>query len=573
MGFLFVTFLLLLSPAEARPETTRLCNIELEAAEEIEFSATETKWLCGDEESSAWKSVPPSQQKVFLRSFLQSKGYHQPQFSEAGGKILVRAGEPLTVKSFSVTGAPREWNWRKRWGISGKPLNPETLDESSSWAKRQLQQRGYPCPRVSPLAFTDTGEIRLDLEPGPFLDIGAIESGQLTDLDPAILERFTAFRPGQLFDIRLLELTSSRILAEDLYLSTYYDVICDENQRSRIVRRFVPAQPRLFTVGAGFDTDRGPLARARMKWARLGRAADSVELSLFASLREQSLTSRYHYHFLNDLSSRLKLVPMVSVLREAREEFISVTSQVGTSLANSWEARKFQLAAEAGPLLERVNIHRGEGPKRVDNLKLTSRLTAQSHLFEYYLSDPREGWLASLETTSQFGGVLSEQSVHRLTFQHQLLWNIGGWDPAFFILGWRGTAGSFFFGQRSALPPDIAVSQKYFLGGDENIRGFETKGLPGDQRGFFAMLYQGLELRTGKWFPLAQPFVFFDFAKGGDNPRRLNRTNYYASGFGLRYDSPVGTIRATLGRGFMSERREIDPLPAWHAFFSFGKEF
>jgi translocation and assembly module TamA len=327
-------------------------------------------------------------------------------------------------------------------------------------------------------------------------------------------------------------------------------------------------------VGAGLDTDRGPLARARMKWARLGRAADSVELSLFASVREQSLTSRYHYHFMSDLGSRLKLVPMVSVERLAEKQYITLTSQAGLSLANSWEKQSFQLSAEAGPLLERVNQRRGEGPKRVDNIKLAAKASAMSHLFEYYLSNPRSGWMVTAESSSQFGGVLSEQSVHRLTLQHQFLWNLGGWEPPFLILGWRGLVGSFFFDQESQNPQDIPVSQRFFLGGDENIRGFARKEIPGDGDGFFAMLYQGLELRAGPWVLWGlQPFLFFDYAKGGRQPRKLGPTAYYTPGLGLRYSSPVGVMRVSVGRGFVGHRDPRDPLPHWQPFFSFGKEF
>jgi translocation and assembly module TamA len=559
---------------QARAETVQLCNIELRANEKIDFSSTEEKWLCGDPQTHAWKSIPVSQQRLFLKGFLQAKGYHQPKMREENGRLYVDAGKALSVTGFEITGAPKEWEWWKRWNLEGKPLTPGTLDEASAWAKRAMQERGFPCPAVSPLAFVDTGRVRLDIDPGPALNFGPIESGGPPDLAPGILDRFTAFAPGQLFDIRLLELTSTRILDEDLYLSSYFDLVCGGDQKARIVRRFVPALPRLFTVGAGFDTDRGALARARLKWARLGPRANSLETSLFASFREQSLVSRFHYHFLSNESSRWELVPSLSVERLSEKRFITVTSQLGASLANSWELRGFQLRAEAGPVLERVNTIHGDGPKRVDNIKLNTKLSAMSHLFEYYLSDPRAGWMASLETSSLFGGVLSDQSIHKVSIQHQFLWNLGHWEPPFLILGWRGMVGSYFFHQRSAHPEDVAVNQKFFLGGDENIRGFARKELPGNGSGYFTALYEGFELRTGSWFPLnIQPFLFFDFAKAGASPRKLARANYYSPGFGIRYDSPIGTIRTSLGRGYAGNRDPQDPLPHWQFFFSFGREF
>src|SRR5690606_25584288 len=117
-------------------------------------------------------------------------------------------------------------------------------------------------------------------------------------------------------------------------------------------------------------------------------------------------------------------------------------------------------------------------------LKFRGNLTATDHLFEYYLTDPRTGWMFDLEAMSQFSGVVSDQTLHRLLFSHQLLWNLGRWDPPFLILGWRGTVGSYIFGERNPLTAEIPVDERFFLGGDASIRGFDRKELPGDESGF-----------------------------------------------------------------------------------------
>lgn len=563
-----------LFPQPSRAEITRLCNIEIDASEAVDFSGTEEDWLCGTAESTAWKSIPISQQKVFLASFLQSRGFHSAKIKVEGDLLKVDAGAPTRVERFTLLGAPIEWNWAKKWDIKKKPLNPATLDEATSWAKRELQQRGFACPEVESLAYIDRSEIHLRVFPGRPFDFGEVETVGNSKLDPKILERFAAYRIGQTFDIRLLELTSSRILQEDLYLSTYFEVICDGDAPVRVVRRSVPALPRLFTIGGGFDTERGPLAQARFKWARIGKAANSLETSLFVALKEQSFDSRYNYYFLNDLSSRIRFIPYLSVKRLVEEKFTSVTTQLGSKIANSWERDDYQFYIEAGPLAERANTTKGLGPKKVDSVKWSTKLTATSHLYEYYQSNPRQGWMANLETASQFGGVLSDETVQRLFFQHQILWNLGRWEPPFLILGWRGWMGTYLLNNAAAAANAVPVEQRFFFGGDDNIRGFSRKELPGNGDGFLAAIYQGIELRTGGWVPWnLQPFLFFDFAKGGSSPKKLSRTNYYASGLGLRWDSPIGTIRSTLARSFVGNRLETDPAPHFQFFFSFGKEF
>ena len=572
-----VAFLLIMAsffPTLGKAAVTRLCNIEIEADEEIDFSGTEEAWLCGDPESQAWKSIPLPQQKTFLESFLQSRGYHSARVKQEGELLKVNAGSRMLVERFTVVNAPKEWNWAKKWDVKGKPLNPPTLDEASSWAKRELQQRGFSCPVISPMAYLDRKEILLTLEPGEPFRFGEIETVGNSALDPKILERFSAYRKGQMFDVRLLELTASRILLEDLYLSTYFEVVCQDQEPVRVIRRSVPAQPRLFTIGAGFDTERGPLVRARFKWARLGQAANSLETSLFAALKEQTFDARYHYYFLKDLSSRVRLVPFLSVKRLDEDKFNSVTTQIGSRIANSWEREDYNFYAEVGPLAERANTTEGAGPKKVDSVKWSTKLTATSHLYEYYQTNPRQGWMANLETSSQFGGVLSEETVQRIFFQHQILWNLGRWEPPFLVLGWRGWAGTYLLNNPSAASVAVPVEQRFYFGGDDNIRGFSRKEIPGSNEGFLTGIYQGFELRTGGWFPLnLQPLLFLDWAKGGLSPTQLSRTHYFATGLGVRWDSPLGTIRSTLGHGFVGNRTPIDPNPHLQFFFSFGKEF
>ena len=572
VAFLFTAAFLFSFPGKAA--LTRLCNIEIEAEEKINFSGTEEAWLCGDLMSRAWKTIPIPQQKSFLESFLQSRGFHSARMKLEGETLKVNAGSPLRVERFTVKNAPKEWNWAKKWDVKGKTLNPPTLNEASSWAKRDLQQRGFSCPVVKPLAYLDRKEIFLTVEPGEPFRFGEIETAGKSSLDPKILERFSAYRHGQMFDVRLLELTANRILLEDLYLSTYFEVVCQNQEPVRVIRRSVPAQPRLFSIGAGFDTERGPLVRGRFKWARLGKAANSLEASLFAALKEQSLDARYQFYFLKDLSSRLRLVPFLSVKRFDEEKFNSITTQLGSKIANSWEQEDSQLYAETGPLAERANTTEGAGPKKVDSVKWSTKLTATSHLYEYYQTNPRQGWMANLETSSQFGGALSTETVQRIFFQHQILWNLGRWEPPFLVLGWRGWAGPYLLNDPSAAAVALPVEQRFYFGGDDNIRGFSRKEIPGANEGFLTGIYQGFELRTGGWFPLnLQPLFFFDWAKGGASPTQINRTHYFATGFGLRWNSPLGTIRSTLGHGFISNRSPLDPNPHLQFFFSFGKEF
>ncbi len=574
--FVFLYSLRGVPASAATPETTELCGVRIAAEEKIDFSTTETKWICGDPDSEAWREIPVAQRKTWLTSFLQSRGYHRPTFREDGGRLLVDAGPKFSVQKFTVEGAPAEWDWTRRRHVIGTTLDPRRLDEDATWAKRNLEYRGYPCPDVEAKAYLDASEIHLAIHAGNKQRFGPVSSQGTSDMDPRILERFSAFYPEDFFDLRLLELTSDRILREDLYLSTFYDVICDAQGRASIVRRFVPAAPRLLTLGAGFDTENGPIFRGRWKRSRLTRKADSFESTAFLSFRDLQAELKYRNHFPADPSSRFEFAPRVLVDRRDERQLRSIQYLAEPAFATGWELRGSAMNLRFGPALNRTETEKSliPVPRRVDTLRLTAALDWMSHFFEYYSNDPREGYHFQIEGFAQFGRWLSDKTIHKLLVKQEALFNLGGFDPPFLVLGWRGFEGTYFYNPRELLLEEIPPGERFFLGGDEDIRGFGRQKLQGAGIGYLTAVYQGIELRVLGVLPWKlQPFLFFDAARAGLFTETVESPLYTAPGLGLRWSSPVGTLRATLARGFASRSVPGDPVPNVQFFVSFGKEF
>jgi translocation and assembly module TamA len=576
-------FLLLLfswgRAAHAAEQITELCNIRLKSTDKISFSSTEKKWLCGDPSSDAWKVIPKNQQRHWLQSFLQSKGYLNPTFHDENGILQVETGTRGEVKNFSVKGAPLGWDWERRRGVLGSVLDPSRLNSDISWAKHSLESMGYPCPEVDAYAYYDRGALLLEADPGPKQRFGSIESSGKTDLDPKILERFNAFYENDFFDVRLLELTSYRVLREDLYFSTFYDVICDQNRHPRIVRRYVPAPPRLITFGIGFDTENGPLLRGRWKVTRLTKKADSIQTSAFLSFRDLQAEVKYRNHFPSDLSSHWEFDPRILVDRRDEQELQSIEYLGQLALATSWELRGSNVALSFGPEISRTRtlLSLLPVPSRVDALRLRADITWLSHYFEYYSnyeSDPREGYNFNISYWTEAGRWLTDKTIHKLFVRHEMLWNLGNYDPPWIVLGWRGFAGVYFFNPRQALISEIPPSERFFLGGDDDIRGYGRQKLRGQGLGYLTSIYDGIELRILGWLPYKfQPFFFFDAARMGIDTETLDSPFYWSPGVGLRWSSPVGTLRFSLARGFASEVLAGDPVPDLQFFLSFGKEF
>jgi outer membrane protein assembly complex protein YaeT len=128
---------------------------------------------------------------------------------------------------------------------------------------------------------------------------------------------------------------------------------------------------------------------------------------------------------------------------------------------------------------------------------------------------------------------------------------------------------------------DLPASERFFAGGDTTIRGYalDSVGAPntisaeGFPIGGSALVILNLELRAPVWRELGAAF----FVDGGNVFARASELSLTdlrgATGFGLRYRSPIGPIRVDLG--FKMDRRviggKLEPLTALH--FSIGQAF
>jgi outer membrane translocation and assembly module TamA len=207
-------------------------------------------------------------------------------------------------------------------------------------------------------------------------------------------------------------------------------------------------------------------------------------------------------------------------------------------------------------------------------LFLEGSLQAASHYYDFYLSSPRTGVKGTLTVDLNSPSFFSDYEAQRFKFGLEGLWNLKQYDPPLFVFGVRGWVASTFTenSMGSNLPPTFLQ----FLGGSTDMRGFGLQELPqggaGAQSGAGALsaAYLGTEVRYagGLWLGI-QPFVFMDVGALGSSSTELNSPVYLSPGFGLRVETPIGSVRTTLAHGY--ETDDVDSH--FQFFFSFGEEF
>ena len=563
---------LLLLAGSARAEEL-LCPGVVWRGERVKLSDSERRLVCGDREVEAWRDVPLEQARRFLRAFLQQRACHFPTFSLEQGRLVVDPGRTTLITSLAGEGLPPGADLSKRRKVVGMPLTPAMLDKVSGAALGEMQARGHPCGKVELDADARTGAVVARAEPGKEHRLLHVEEPELKGIDPGIFRRFEAFERGKPIDQRLLSLTSDRIVAEALFLSSFYDVTCSTDG-VRVVHRVVPAPPRLVRIGVGVDTEGIARFRARWNHSRIGWRASSLQATLLGSLREQSAEGVAQIYLRP--SSRIHLRPRAFAGRQDEQRYETVSAQLALSPATSFDNQWVRIEGYAGPAIQYSATRRGIGPDDTSFLLFNSRVQAMTHSFESNLREPREGFKAEAETSSRFGGVYSELTAHRVRIGGESLWNAGGFEPPLAVLGLRAWAGTVSAGETNraiaSLPPDF----RFFIGGDADFRGAGRRQLPGDEAGFLTAAYLGGEIRAGDVFKYRlQPLVFLDGAMGGRHSLRFDPDVYWAPGFGARLPTIVGNFRATLAHGFTWRR---DPgLPPqsshWQFFFSYGREF
>ena len=562
-------------PARAAVDERAPCPaVAFVGARAVRLTDVERKLVCGDPGTEGWGAIPVNQAEYFLRAFLQQRGYQSPRFAVVGSRLEVDAGAKSLVRRLVVKGLPPAVDPSKLRGIAGRELTPQELDRVKSALVNALQNDGYACPEVAISADGVTGDVSAEVVDGGRRAIDGIVPARLKTTDPGVFNRYEAFRRGQPFDRRLLALTSERTVVDSLFVSAYYDVACS-SAGMRISQRVVEGKPRLYQLGAGFDTEGYAIGKARWKNSRIDARGSSLEGSLYGSFRQESAEASAHESL--SPSSRFYVKPRLYFDRENQTQFEFTDAEASVLPGAGLDTESLRADVAAGPALEAIRTVRGPGPDRDTFLTFKTQWTLTDHLFEYYAGEPRAGWRATLDTVSRVAGADSSFTAHRLSTRGEWIWNLGNYDPPLLVAATRWWAGTTYVDDRALALRSLAPDMRFFLGGDANLRGAALTGLPGDDAGFLTVVYDGLELRMADVIAHGfQPLVFVDAAMGGRADVRLDPDVYWSPGLGFRWALPVGSIRGKVARGLTWHRDAGAPTlyrPHWQFFLSFGQEF
>lgn len=575
--FLSAAFSLPVLSKVPNPITQEVCpgRVILTGPKKIKFTPLEKIFLCGDPQSEPWKDIPLGQARYHITTFLQDRGFHHPQFSDDGNTLYVDSGTETFLEHVQVEGAPPFLDIRKHRQILHRPLTPKLLNNIESWIQHQLQSRGYPCPKLKTEANIDSGEMVVQVDPGPFQEVESVTQESLPGLGTGTLRRYDAFVLGKEFNKELLALTSERVEKSGVLQSTHFTWECEPEplgDKTELYQRTFAGKPRILTFGFGADTEEYLIVKGSWKHTRWGKKASNFVADMYASYRQQKLDLYSDWHAFSPLS-RWYLKPTISIWHDLEVESHFISASARFPLAGTWDNQKFGMTYEMGPELDYIYTFRGAQPGLTRFLALEGRLDLMSHDFELWQRDPHTGYRFQAKTDLTNKNLLSELTAQKFSVEGKYYYNLLGLDPALLIFGVRGGLYNTFMNnpeQRAKLPPNY----RFYLGGSQNLRGFGRMEIPGGD-GALAAAFVSTEVRLAKYLPLwLEPFLFFDIGIIGPQAFQFKLPFYMSPGAGIRVASPIGVIRATVSHGMKTGSQDNQAGNTHFQFFmSYGEEF
>ncbi|GMV94091.1 MAG: hypothetical protein AMXMBFR82_38690 [Candidatus Hydrogenedentota bacterium] len=449
----------------------------------------------------------------------------------------------------------------------GEPAVSRTIVDAEGPILARARNNGYPFPRIADRKIiVDHGNRTLDVtyivEPGPSAVFGTTQIEGLDAVKEETVRRAIEWREGQPYDARVVNETQERLYDQNLFSLvriTTADGVTDEGLIPMHIK-VAESKHRTITLGAGFDTDAGPNARASWEHRNIRQLGHQLTLKGDLSRDRQEFSARY-------------LVP--GWKRE--DQNLRWELKLGQESVEAYDSTRF----ETGVTVERKLGPRwtaGAGVAFKYSMQEQRRLDETYHLLSFPVygvmddrddsMNPTEGKRLDLraepfiEVTdpalSFLRGTVEWRGYHALD------------EEGYWVIAARVKLGAMLGTDVDNIPPD----ERFYAGGGGSIRGFAYKTVSplkgGDPTGGASLVEVSVELRRR----ITEQIGVAVFVDGG---------NAYSSAFpdfaeelrwgvgaGIRYFTPLGPLRVDVAVP-VNARSELDD--SFGVYVSFGQAF
>jgi outer membrane protein assembly complex protein YaeT len=468
----------------------------------------------------------------------------------------------------------------------GQPLDRALLQASREAALDELRDHGYPYASVR-IAESDGSSARarvvsLTADAGPIARFGPIEISGNAAVSDNIVRRQLTYRPGQLFRQSALQESQRKLYGPELFDFANVEPLQVETRPAAVPTRVTVTEGKHQKVnfGVGYGTEEK--ARVQVDWRHvnfLGGARTAGILARYSGLDRGvrfNFKEPYFFRPRNDLALSAQSwhsdEPAFKLDTTGGRATVShrfrrgggpvLGSRASTTFsltyANEHESYRISQAALDDPTFRDELIALGLDPRPGPNQGKGSGTRSAISLdggrnTTNNLLDAKQGYVASIHLEQAGKWLAGSYDYYELTTEFRLYQSIG----SRLVAAGQARLGSIApIGDPETMVPFF---KRYFLGGATNLRGwgrYEVAPLSGEGLaiGGHSFVNVSTELRANVWRSLGA-VIFLDAGNVWSNRWNFDLHDLrYDVGPGLRYQTPIGPIRADLGY-------QLNPIP------------
>lgn len=466
--------------------------------------------------------------------------------SQAVGLTLPRGGLPLRV---------------------GAPALAEPVIEAETVLVRLVQERGYPLAeagkrRVVVDRAAKTMAVTYTIASGPRARFGPVRIVGAETIDPSYILRRLPWRHGQDADVRLLEKGRRALTATGLFDSVAVTV-GDAVDADGLVPILVTVEERARrSIGAGVSASTSEGLGSTAFWAHRNLFGGAERFDFRAELAEVETGITGELRLPDIVRNDQDLVLHSGYVEKNTDSFDSETYSVG-----SYFDRRLTniLSIDYGVVLERSEVDEDGVSSQFTLVGLplgATRDTADD------LLNPTTGGRTRLRFTPYLETLGSTLAMYLLSAQHAQYVKLD--TKGDLIFAGRARWGAILGSSTTNLPAD----KRFYSGGSGSVRGYAFQQVgpldaTNEPLGGRSVLEFSAELRWRVWGDVGVvPFIDAGQVYNTETPS-LDEELLWGAGFGIRYFTPIGPVRADIG--FPLNARDSDDN--FQLYFSLGQAF
>jgi len=500
------------APNEIRRALRPFGYYQAEVETELNYREGEGRWL------AIYRVEPgPRVQVVEVNARIEGDGADDPAFIRALANLPVRENTPLNHQDYE----------RARNNLT-------QLADRRGYLEARWESRGL---FVDPA--TQTATVQLILNSGPRYKFGEVDFDQGI-LDDEFVQRYVPFEPGDSFDAdRLLRLQYG--LSDSDYFN-YVEVRPNRDEVGEDLRIPIDvdaqaAAKHRYRASLGYGSD--TRARYGVRWdnRRINRRGHRGAVGYNISSIRRAFEMRYVVPLADPVNERLTYD--VNSIREDRGDFESRRLEFGvgrSTLQWNWLQTTFVR-------FERERSIFGPDDERLTEVVVPGVTWSRTRANDPTL--PRRGLSVSLDVRGAREELLSDLNFFQTTLRAKRVQPLGERNRLLARLELGGTGTERF--------ENLPLSQRFFTGGDQTVRGFGYEELgPRDEEDrrvggrYLAVASVEVDRQiTGPWYAAA-------FVDTGNAMMSFSESLETSAGLGMRYASPIGMIRVDVARPLTS---------------------